>query len=389
MLVAPAIWPAVGDAVNEACGNPGRRRQFCDLSKVAEADIARFMIARLAKSEIVLPTLAVFGLVKWIQNSALNRAEDDETPILGTLPASTTSKVGSTATAWVVQYVSNEAELSKEMAAATIPLRYSALSESTTSTSLSCANTGRASVSASLAYDNVVSFCGQADHFIKIDSTSETSQSFPEQEQNSTLSVSWAAGCAGQTTEYTVTQDDCRTYLNDTINNCETGSNDKHGGSITAECIVFAMAPQPYIPPPPIDNPSSLTPDLPVATVKSLHCPSPTPMAMFNKDDAALAIDRACALMHDEKTIMAGQPPYLNHDPPHSPGSGASGCSTSSPNKIIYALIQATVKPFRVSKAPVLWQGIGLVMLIALTLQCTLPVMPPRCQIWVSATIRT
>jgi len=80
MLVAPAIWSAVGDAANEACGNPGRKRRFCDLSKVAEADIARFVIARLAKSEIVLPTLAVFGLVKWIQNGALNRAEDDKIP---------------------------------------------------------------------------------------------------------------------------------------------------------------------------------------------------------------------------------------------------------------------------------------------------------------------
>jgi uncharacterized protein YfiM (DUF2279 family) len=381
MLVAPAIWSAVGDAANEPRGNPGRKRQCCDLFKVAEADIAQFVVARLAKSVIVWPTLTVFGLVKRFQNGALNRAEDDKIPILGTLPASTTSNIESTATAWMVPYLSNYVDLSTEMAAATIPLPYSTLSESTTSTSLNCANTGTASVSASLAYDNVVSFCGQADHLVKIDPTLETSQSFPGMDQNSTLSVSWAASCASGATEYTVTQDDCRTYLNDTINNCETDSNDKHGGSITTECVVFAMVPQPHIPPPPFDNPSSLTPDLPAATVKSLHCPSPTPMAIFYKDDAALAIDRACAVMRDNKLIMAGQSPYLNQDPPHSSGSDASCCSTSIPIKTDYALIQAAVSPFRESQALILWQGIVLVMLIASTLQCTLPVTPPLWQI--------
>jgi len=86
---------------------------------------------------------------------------------------------------------------------------------------------------------------------------------------------------------------------------------------------------------------------------------------------------------------MAGQPPYLNHDPPHSSGSGASCCSTSIPIKTDYALIQAAVAPFRESQALILWQGIVLVMLIASTLQCTLPVTPPLCQIWISAMMRT
>ena len=352
MLVAPAIWSAVGDAANEACGHLGKKRQFCDLSKIPEADIARFVIARLAKSEIVLPTLAVFGLVKWIQTGALNRAENDKIPILGTLPASTTSSVESTVTAWMIPYLSNEVELAKAMAAATIPLSASTVSETTTSTSLSCAKTGTASVSASLAYDNVVYFCSQADHLVKINPTSETSQSFPALGQNSTLSVSWAAGCAGKTTEYTVTRGDCRTYLNDTINNCETDSKEKHGGSIIAECVVFAVAPQPYVDPPPFDNPSSITPDLPAATVKSLHCASQTPDAvMFNKDDATIAIDRVCTKLHDNKVIIAGQGPYANHDPAHSSGSGANCCSTSSPNKAYDALIAADVTPFRKSKA--------------------------------------
>lgn len=335
MLVAPAIWSAMGDAANEACG---RKRQFCDLSKVTEEELARFVIARLAKQEIVLPTLAVYGLVKWIQSGALNRAAVNKFPILGTPPPSTTSSVESTVTAWMIPYLSDEPDLRKMMASATIPLSASTVSEITTSTSLSCASTSTASVSASLAYENLIVFCGQQDHLVPINPTTGTSQSFPQQEQNATLSVSWSDGCESDTEEYTLSQDDCRTYLNNTINECDVDSDDKHGGMVTAECIVYAMSPQPYVPPPLLDVPSSLAPDLPASTVQSLRCASSTPDAkMFNKDDAVGLIEGLCDKLRDDKAILIGGPPgwsgggslvYANNGP-----NGAPLCAAVVPHR--------------------------------------------------------
>lgn len=68
MLVTPQIWSAMGDAAADVCGAQERKRQFCDLSKISENDIAAAAITRLASSRILLPTLAIGQLVSMIKS---------------------------------------------------------------------------------------------------------------------------------------------------------------------------------------------------------------------------------------------------------------------------------------------------------------------------------
>ncbi len=132
------------------------------------------------------------------------------------------------------------------------------IAASSTSTSLACYSTGSASMRPGDAYSKIEEFCGQQDHLVSINPTASTSQSFPELQQNNTISVSWVPGCKSNSPAYSLNLNDCATYLNDSINECGRNSNDVYGGSLTANCIVYAVTPQPYIIPAPSLNAESV-----------------------------------------------------------------------------------------------------------------------------------
>jgi len=130
------------------------------------------------------------------------------------------------------------------------------IAASSRTTSLVCSSTSSATVRSSAASSNIERFCGQQDHLGQISPTASTSQSFPELEWNNTISVDWAPGCKSIDSAYTLTWDVCTFYLYHIINACGYDSNDFYGGSLTATafCMVFAIAPQPYINPQPSIN---------------------------------------------------------------------------------------------------------------------------------------
>lgn len=246
--------------------------------------------------------------------------------------------------------LSNEAELSQQFAAMTAPISTFAVNSASTSTSLACATTGAVSVSASQAQNDIESFCGQEDHLVPINPSAGTSQNFVRLNQNSTVSVSWASGCTGGNSDYTLNQEDCRTYLNETVNNCETDSSDKHGGNVTVDCIVYAVIRQTYVAPPAADNPTTLSPSAPASTVPTATCASATPNAiMYNRDDAKQAITKFCEALRYQSIDLA--------DPKYGfccSGSGRADdlhvsasmecCSTSEPGSVLGLLIKPSSK---------------------------------------------
>ena len=342
MLVAPAILPHINDAAGVACGGGGlKKRQLCDLSKVAADDIAAALYTTLLKNDIILPLLATLGIIQIVRGGALLLPARERYTITGTLPATTTSGVERTVTAWMDLPYTNEADLSSELRAATLGPPPPPMSTTTTSTSLACAGTGAATINNESALTDVGMFCNEQDHLVKINPSSGTSENFAGLGGNTTLSVNWASGCTSDGANYTLNQDDCNTYLNRTISDCDVNSNDKNGGNVTVDCVVYAMEPQPSLAPTPFDNP----PPLPDPTSQQLSCASATPNAiMFNQIDAVSEINKFCDYLHNHKVIMSPNPPYFGNNPPHSPGVTDECCETSSPNNAISVGVRPSCK---------------------------------------------
>jgi len=334
MLIAPAIWSDIADAASTVCGGGTRKRQFCDLAKVDTETLAKALYNVFAKKEIMMGTLAILGFIEIMQVGALNRPAVHSWKITGVLPtppATASDSNEAASTGWVDPCYTNELDLASELAAASGKSLPTSVAASTTSTSLACSKTGSATVNPSAAYSNIREFCGQQNHLVPINPTASTSQNFPELEINSTISISWASGCNSHSPPYTLNSNDCRTYLNDTINGCDNNSNDKHGGALTVDCIVYAMTPQTWKLEIPNDDPPPPPPD---PTSIQLNCASATPnAATFSPGDASHLILNLFKDLGDYKVFMSGN----STEPNVGQSSGVTdNCGiTSDSNKAI------------------------------------------------------
>ena len=332
MLIAPAIWSDVADAASTACGGGTRKRQFCDLSKIDTDTLAQALYNTFAKKGIIMDTLAILGFIEIMQGGALNRPEANSWKITGILPSTPATSSDSdeaAATGWVDPFYTDEADLVSQFLASSGKSAPTSVAASTTTTSLVCSSTVSATVSPTAAYSNIQQFCGQQDHLVPINPAASTSQNFPGLDQNITISVSWAPGCNSNSPPYTLNSDDCGKYLNDTVDGCDNNSNAKHGGALTADCIVYAMTPQAFTADTTYDNP----PPTPDPTVTQLSCASATPNAItFSQSDASKKISDYCQYLSDHKVVMSANSSNPNN--PNGPSSGVTETCGATSNPI-------------------------------------------------------